>query len=84
MEMLDRMHTGRLKVFKHLEEWLSEFRLYHRKDGLIVKVHDDLMSATRIALMMRRFARTTALGSTVRKRPRNNIAEGVDFDVFAQ
>lgn len=55
-EMLDRMQTGRLKVFSHLENWFEEFRLYHRKDGLIVKVNDDLMSATRYAMMMRRYA----------------------------
>ena len=30
--------------------------MYHRKDGLIVKMRDDLMSATRYAMMMRRFA----------------------------
>ena len=58
MEMLDRMQTGRLKVFKHLEEWLSEFRLYHREDGKIVKERDDLLSATRYAVMMKRFAET--------------------------
>jgi phage terminase large subunit-like protein len=56
MEMLDRMQTGRLKVFSHLADWFEEFNLYHRKDGLIVKVGDDLMAATRYAMMMRRFA----------------------------
>lgn len=55
-DMLDRMQTGRLKVFAHLSEWLEEFRLYHRKDGLIVKKGDDLLSATRYAMMMRRHA----------------------------
>jgi len=58
MEMLDRMQTGRLKVFRHLEEWFGEFRLYHREDGKVVKERDDLMSATRYAIMMRRFAET--------------------------
>lgn len=57
-EMLDRMETGRLKVFSHLNEWLEEFRLYHRKDGRIVKLMDDLLSATRYAMMMRRFAKS--------------------------
>jgi hypothetical protein len=55
-DMLDRMQTGRWKVFEHLEDWFAEFRLYHRKDGLIVKLNDDLMSASRYALMMRRHA----------------------------
>jgi phage terminase large subunit-like protein len=54
LEMLDRMQTGRLKVFSHLNDWFEEFRLYHRKEGLIVKLNDDLMSATRYAMMMRR------------------------------
>ena len=35
---------------------VEEFRLYHRKDGLIVKERDDLLSATRVALMMLRQA----------------------------
>ena len=60
IEMLDRMRTGRLKVFSHLADWFEEFRLYHRKDGLIVKKNDDLLSATRYAMMMRRFAATSA------------------------
>jgi hypothetical protein len=55
-EMLERMQVGLWKVFDHLEDWFAEFRLYHRKDGLIVKLNDDLMSASRYALMMRRFA----------------------------
>ena len=58
MDMLDRMQTGRFKVFKHLNDWFEEFRLYHRKDGKIVKVDDDLLSATRYANMMKRFAVT--------------------------
>ena len=57
MDMLDRMQTGRLKVAKHLADWWEEFRLYHRKDGKLVKVGEDLMSATRVGLMMLRFAK---------------------------
>lgn len=56
-EMIDRMMTGRWKVFDHLEDWFAEFRLYHRKDGLIVKLNDDRISASRYAMMMRRFAK---------------------------
>ncbi len=56
MEMLTRMQTGRLKVFAHLNDWWEEFRLYHRENGRIVKEADDLMAATRYAMMMRRFA----------------------------
>lgn len=56
MDMLDRMQTGRFKVFSNLDAWFEEFRLYHRKDGKVVKLMDDLISATRYALMMKRKA----------------------------
>jgi phage terminase large subunit-like protein len=56
LEMLEMMMEGRFKVFDHLEEFFSEFRMYHRKDGKIVKVDDDIISASRYAFMMRRFA----------------------------
>ena len=52
--MLERMQTGRFKVFKHLNDWFEEFRLYHRKDGKVVKEGDDLLSATRYGVMMLR------------------------------
>jgi len=58
MEMLTRMQTGRWKVFQHLNDWFDEFRLYHRKDGKVVKEHDDLLCASRYALMMLRYAST--------------------------
>lgn len=56
MEMIDRLRTGRFKVFKTCQPWLDEQRTYHRKDGLIVKKKDDVISASRYAMMMRRFA----------------------------
>ena len=56
MDMLDRMQTGRFKVFSNLSDWFEEFRMYHRKDGKVVKERDDLLSATRYALMMKRKA----------------------------
>ena len=43
------------------------FRLYHRKDGRVVKEGDDLMAATRYALMMLRHARTAAAHDTFRR-----------------
>jgi phage terminase large subunit-like protein len=58
LDMLERMQTGRLRVAAHLEDWFQEFRMYHRKDGKIVKLDDDLMSATRYAIMMLRHAVT--------------------------
>jgi len=57
-DMYERMETGRWKVFAHLNDWFEEFELYHRKDGMIVKLNDDLISASRYALMMKRHAKT--------------------------
>lgn len=62
-DMYERMETGRWKVFAHLLDWFEEFELYHRKDGLIVKLNDDLISASRYALMMKRFF-------TVQRKPK--------------
>jgi phage terminase large subunit-like protein len=69
MDMLDRMQTGRLRVARHLSDWFEEFRLYHREDGKVVKIGDDLMSATRYALMMLRHAK-------VQSQPRLRVIPG--------
>jgi len=65
MDMLDRMQTGRFKVSKSCTQWWREFRLYHRKDGLIVKLNDDVISASRYALMC--LAQAKVAGNKVRK-----------------
>lgn len=58
MDMLDRMQTGRFKVFSTCTNFLEERRMYHRKDGKVVKERDDTISAARYALMMIRFSIT--------------------------
>jgi hypothetical protein len=92
MEWDERERTGRLKVAAHLSDWLEERRLYHRKDGQIVKLRDDLMSATRVGLMMKRHARQVQLGGgrvDHRGEPAYLFARGSpshpggDIDVFA-
>jgi phage terminase large subunit-like protein len=84
LEMQSRMTTGRLKVAAQLSDWFGEFREYHRKDGMIVKVRDDLMSATRIAIMAKRHASVVQLGPerAGSSRPREQFASGIDFDLF--
>lgn len=58
LEVLDRMKSGRFKVFSNLTEWFSEFRSYHRKDGKLVAVRDDFLKSTFYAVMMKRYAAT--------------------------
>ena len=77
MAMLSRMQSGQFKVFDHLNDWWDEFRLYHRKDGKVVKEGDDLMSATRYAVMMLRHASTKAAYDSFRRKivyPKISIA----------
>lgn len=78
-DMLDRMQTGRLKVFEHLTEWFDEFRLYHRKDGKVVKEFDDLLSATRYGIMGLRFAQPLVrpYRDVISRLNRRNVVDNV-------
>lgn len=60
LEMVQRMQTGRFKVDVTLDKWWEEFRMYHRKEGKIVDVNEDLICATRYATMMLRYAKSRA------------------------
>jgi hypothetical protein len=69
--MYERMETGRWKVFRTCREWLAEQRMYHRDlNGKVVKINDDLISASRTANMMLRHARV----ETVKQRKQQSVA----------
>lgn len=70
-DMLDRMQTGRWRVFRTCTPWLEEYRQYHRKDGKIVKEFDDTISASRYGLMMLRHAITQPLRRSKQRQPYN-------------
>lgn len=71
-----------------LTDWLDELRGYHRKDGQTVKLNDDLLSATHIAVMARRHAKIGQLGSKfpigAQYRPKPYIAKGVVISICSQ
>jgi hypothetical protein len=51
-DVWQRLSGSRLKVFKTLPNWLSEYRLYRRdENGKIVKERDHLMDCTRYGIM---------------------------------
>jgi hypothetical protein len=50
------MQQGRFKVFSTNREWFEEYRMYHREEGKIHALDDDLMSATRYAFQSLRYA----------------------------
>jgi phage terminase large subunit-like protein len=82
-EMAERFRTGRLKVFTTCRDWFSEYHSYHRKDGLIVKVRDDLMSATRVGIMDRRHAKVVfsdQFGNDSRRKSRVAKGGGSDWN----
>jgi hypothetical protein len=62
VEMLERMGTGRLKIFSTCTALIEEMRDLHRKDGKIVPVRDDAWKALSYAIMMRRYATTESYG----------------------
>ena len=57
MEMLTRFQTKRLKIFENQGKLMEELRMYHRKEGKIVPMNDDVISALRYAVMSLRKAR---------------------------
>lgn len=77
-EVQQRCVGGRFKVAAHLSEWLAEYRSYHRKDGLIVKLNDDLLSATFKIIMAKRFARAVPLGKQIRRSGASELALGTN------
>lgn len=82
-EILTRMRAGRFFVSETCNKWFEEFRGYHRKNGLIVKLNDDLLSATRQGVMDIRYAKPCPLGpgsSTMFRSQR--VTEGPVLDPF--
>jgi phage terminase large subunit-like protein len=52
LEVWQRLTTGRLKVFRTMQGWLSEFRLYRRDEkGRVIKERDHCLDATRYLVM---------------------------------
>jgi phage terminase large subunit-like protein len=83
--MEERFTAKRLRVAAHLFEWFDEYGGYHRVNGKVNKVDDDLMSATRVGIMDLRFAKTVdrfpnyiRAGATA-----DVVAENTDYDLFA-
>ena len=51
-DVWERLSTGRLKVFRTLQNWQAEYRLYRRdENGAVVKMFDHLMDDTRYMML---------------------------------
>jgi phage terminase large subunit-like protein len=88
-----RERGGKWKVARGMVCYLEERRLYHRKDGEIVRLRDDTLAAARYGYMMRRFFKTfeesgggyppgSWPGPHGRVRKAQGFASGIDFDYF--
>jgi len=78
--MTERLATKKLRVFNTCPEWFEEYRMYHRKEGKIVKMRDDLLSATRIGIMTLRTAQPVKLQARIRgQNSGGNFSPPVDL-----
>ena len=94
-EIDQRERAGKWKIARGMLCYLEERRLYHRKDGEIVRLRDDTLAAARYGYMMRRYFRPLDECDTqiipgvpgppgLARRNRNvqRVASGLDFDLF--
>jgi phage terminase large subunit-like protein len=94
-EMRQLMYESKLTIAPHNSELIEELRHYHRDENFkIVKQRDDLISAMRYAIMMRRsgkprsecdgvgFGNMPFAGQRADGRGQSQLARNVDFDVF--
>ncbi len=94
-EMRTLMYAGKLHIASHNTELIEELRHYHRdQDYRLVKQRDDLVSALRYAIMMKRLGKPLAdydgigfgaMPYAGQRRDRSGdatLAQGIDFDVF--
>lgn len=77
-EIHNRMVQGKFRVAYHLSDWWDEYKLYHRERGAIVKKYDDIMDATRYAVMSLRYA------TYIRRENRFPATVGLNYDPLAQ
>jgi hypothetical protein len=82
--MEERFAAGRLLIASHLAEVFDEYQGYHRVNGLVNKIDDDILSAIRVLCMDLRFAKTPENFPQYRRASGQGpqIARGLDFDVF--
>jgi hypothetical protein len=89
--MAQRIANCTLRVAASEGDWFQEYRNLHREGGLVVKIDDDLLSATRILCMAihrakeldpRRPGQPGAYRGGFRRSEPQQLARGVDFDVF--
>ncbi len=82
-----RFSAGQLKIASHLSEAFDEYQGYHRINGLVNKIDDDIMSAIRVLCMDIRFAKPFGDFARFVEWKRRSadarpMAQGIDFEVI--
>jgi phage terminase large subunit-like protein len=82
VDFIERAQTDRLRIVRGpaLRLLIDEGRMWHRKNGRINPVRDDVISACRYAMMMVRYAMTRAETTL----PRPMLAAGSGFDELSR
>lgn len=70
MEINERCRNGGFKVFRSCTGFFEEYRNYHRKDGKLTKVRDDILKSVFYAVMMRRYAITQRISYSETSQPK--------------
>lgn len=94
-EIRQAMYTAALTIAPHNSELIEELRHYHRDENYkIVKQRDDMVSALRYAVMMRRsgkprdecdgvgFGSMPFAGQRADRSRDAQLARGLDFDLW--
>jgi phage terminase large subunit-like protein len=80
--MANRFRAQKLLIASHLHQVFDEYGGYHRVDGVVHKVDDDLLSAIRVLCMDIRNAKTMDQFLRARRSGMPTRAKNVDFDLF--
>jgi hypothetical protein len=77
-----RAAPGKLLIAAHLHQVFDEYLGYHRTDGVVNKVDDDLLSAIRVLVMDIRHAKPVDQFLRARRVGQSSVAKNLDFDLF--
>jgi phage terminase large subunit-like protein len=80
--MANRFRAQKLLIAAHLHQVFDEYGGYHRVDGVVHKVDDDLLSAIRVLCMDIRNAKTMDQFLRAGRSGMPTRAKNVDFDLF--
>lgn len=71
------LSTGTIKVFRSLQNWRTEYRMYHRNEkGVIVKENDHLMDCTRYLVMTGMKHAATGPAKTIKHTAHRSLDPG--------